>query len=220
MVAGRGVHAEFSYQFMARYLGPKHHLCRRVGERLCTTDKCPVVRRNYPPGVHGIKGKGKLTAYGLQLREKQKARFVYGILERQFRRYYDEAIRQNAATDVVLMQLLETRLDNVIYRMGLSKTRQGARQLINHGHIFVNGKKVDIASYQVKVGQVVSVDSISAKKPYFEAMGKVWGKQTTGMMDWLAVDSKEFKAQLISLPKVEQVHPPFDVKQIVEFYSR
>jgi small subunit ribosomal protein S4 len=112
---------------MARYVGPKHHLCRRVGERMCTTDKCPVVRRNYPPGVHGPKGRGKLTGFGLQLREKQKARWLYGILERQFRRYYEEAIRQQGATDVVLLQLLERRLDTVVYRMGLAKTRAGAR---------------------------------------------------------------------------------------------
>lgn len=204
---------------MARYTGPKHRLCRRVGERMCTTDKCPVVRRNYPPGVHGIKGRGKLTGYGLQLREKQKARWVYGILERQFRRYYDEAIRQRGATDVVLLQLLESRLDNVVYRMGLAKTRAGARQLITHGHIQVNGKRVDIPSYQVKAGASIGVGAISAQKPYFTAVAKGWGKQPVSF-DWLAVDPKEFKAQLVRLPTTLDVRPPFDPKLIVEFYSR
>ncbi len=204
---------------MARYLGPKHRLCRRVGERLCTSDKCPVVRRNYPPGVHGIKGRGKLTSFGLQLREKQKARWVYGVLERQFRRYYDEAIRQRGATDVVLLQLLEARLDNLVYRMGLSKTRAGARQLITHGHITVNGKRVDIPSFQVKPGQTIGVDAISVQKPYFTAVSKAWGKQPVSF-DWLAADVNEFKAQLVKLPSPAQVHPPFDPKLIVEFYSR
>ena len=130
--------------FMARYLGPKHRLCRRVGERMCTSDKCPVVKRNYPPGLHGPKGRSKLTGYGLQLREKQKARWLYGILERQFRRYYQEAIRQRGANDIILLQLLETRLDNIVYRLGMAKTRAAARQLVNHGHILVNSKKGDI----------------------------------------------------------------------------
>lgn len=204
---------------MARYTGPKHRLCRRVGERMCTTDKCPVVRRNYPPGVHGVKGRGKLTGYGLQLREKQKARWVYGILEKQFRRYYDEAIRQRGATDVVLLQLLEARLDNVVYRMGLSKTRAGARQLITHGHIQVNGKRVDIPSFQVKPGATIGVDAASAQKPYFANVTKGWGKQPVSF-DWLAVDPKEFKAQLVRLPLTQDVRPPFDPKLIVEFYSR
>lgn len=204
---------------MARYLGPKHRLCRRVGERLCTNDKCPVVRRNYPPGVHGVKGRGKLTGYGIQLREKQKARWVYGILERQFARYYSEAIRQKGATDVVLVQLLESRLDNVVYRLGLAKTRSGARQLVNHGHITVNGKKVDIASFQVKPGQTVAVDERSLKSPYFQTVAKIWGKQVV-TFDWLALDPNELKGQLLSLPLPKQAGVPFDPKLIVEFYSR
>lgn len=205
---------------MARYLGPKHRLCRRVGERMCTSDKCPVVRRNYPPGVHGIKGRGKLTVYGLQLREKQKARWIYGILERQFRRYYENAISRKGATDVVLLQLLEARLDNIVYRMGLSKTRAGARQLINHGHIQVNGKKVDIPSFGVKVGEVVQVDPTSLTKPYFVTAAKAWGKQSAEALEWLACDPKDMKATLLALPTPVQVKQPFDMKLIVEFYSR
>lgn len=204
---------------MARYLGPKHKMCRRVGEKLCTTDKCPIVKRNYPPGVHGVKGRGKLTGYGTQLKEKQKARWVYGILERQFSNYYAEAIRRRGATDVIFLQLLESRLDNLVYRSGFAKTRQGARQLINHGHIQVNGKKVDISSYQVKPNQTISVDAISAKKPYFTNLAKNWG-QNPIVYDWLAVDNKDFKATLLALPTPEQISAPFDIKLIVEFYSR
>lgn len=204
---------------MGRYIGPKHRLCRRVGERMCTTDKCPVIRRNYPPGVHGIKGRGKLTVFGLQLREKQKARWMYGILERQFHRYYEMAMKQKGATDVLLLQMLETRLDSIVYRMGLSKTRQGARQLINHGHIYVAGRKVDIPSYVVKVGQTIGVDPISVKKAYFVNLTKAWGKQAV-VCDWLAIDPHEFMAKLVALPTAEQIKPPFDIKLIVEFYSR
>ncbi|MDP3986238.1 MAG: 30S ribosomal protein S4 [Candidatus Veblenbacteria bacterium] len=204
---------------MARYLGPKHKLCRRVGERMCTSDKCPVVKRNYPPGVHGPKGRGKLTGYGLQLREKQKARWLYGILERQFRRYYEEAIRQRGANDVVLLQLLETRLDNVVYRLGMAKTRAGARQLVNHGHILVDGKKVDIPSCQVREGQVVSVDPAARAKVYWQNLAKVWGKQPLAS-DWLQIDTEEIKGQLVTRPLPEQIKPPFDTKLIIEFYSR
>lgn len=220
MVVGHAALAAYNFCIlMARNVGPKHRLCRRVGERMCTTDKCPVVRRNYPPGVHGPKGRGKLTGYGLQLREKQKARWLYGILERQFRRYYEEAIRQKGATDVVLLQLLETRLDNVAYRLGLSKTRAGARQVINHGHILVDGRKVDIPSYQVKPGQTISVDPRSLTKPYWQTLAKVWGKQPL-TYDWLAADPAEPKGQLVARPAAAQIKPPFDVKLIVEFYSR
>jgi len=204
---------------MGRYLGPKHTLCRRVGERMCTTDKCPVVKRNYPPGVHGPKGRAKLTGYGLQLREKQKARWLYGILERQFRRYYKEAIRQKGANDIVLFQLLETRLDNIVYRLGMAKTRAAARQLVNHGHILVDGKKVDIPSYQVREGQVIRVHPNAQKKVYWQNISKIWGKQPIAG-EWLQIDTKELAGQLVAKPTPEQVKPPFDPKLIIEFYSR
>ncbi len=186
---------------------------------MCTTDKCPVVRRNYPAGVHGPKGRPKLTGYGLQLREKQKARWIYGMLERQFRKYYEEAIRQTGATDVVLLQLLERRLDNVVFRMGLTKTRAAARQLVNHGHIAVNGKKVDISSYRVREGEVVGVEQASVNRPYFANLMKVWGKQPA-TSEWLAVDDKEMKAKVVGYPSKEQINPPFDIKLIIEYYSR
>ncbi|MBI5734061.1 MAG: 30S ribosomal protein S4 [Candidatus Kerfeldbacteria bacterium] len=204
---------------MGRSTGPKHHMCRRVGERLCNTDKCPLVKRNYPPGVHGVKGRSKLTGYGLQLREKQKARWVYGIRERQFRNYYETAISHKGATDVVLLQLLESRLDNLVFRLGLAKTRAAARQLVNHGHILVNDKKVDIPSYQVKVGQIIAVDKSSSSKSYFKELEKNWA-QVMVQYDWLARAAKEFTGQLLALPNPEQIQQPFDIKLIVEFYSR
>ncbi|MFA4818843.1 MAG: 30S ribosomal protein S4 [Patescibacteria group bacterium] len=204
---------------MGRYLGPKHHMCRRVGERLCNTDKCPITKRNYPPGVHGVKGRSKLTGFGVQLREKQKARWVYGILERQFRNYYAKAISQKGATDVRFLQLLESRLDNIVFRLGLAKTRAAARQIVNHGHITINGKKVDIPSYQVKVGQTIAVDKNSLSKAYFKELAKPWAHPLTEY-DWLARDPQEFTGQLLALPNIEQVQHPFDMKLIVEFYSR
>jgi small subunit ribosomal protein S4 len=204
---------------MARYLGPKHRLCRRVGERMCTSDKCPVVKRNYPPGVHGPKGRSRLTGYGLQLREKQKARWLYGILERQFRRYYEEAIRQRGANDVVLLQLLETRLDNIVYRLGMAKTRAAARQLVNHGHIRVDGQRVDVPSYQVREGQTVSVADAALNKPYWQNLKKIWGKQPVSY-DWLQIDPAAIKGVLVKKPVPDEVKPPFDIKLIIEFYSR
>lgn len=193
-------------------------MCRRLGERICNTDKCPITRRNYPPGVHGVKGRGKLTPFGKQLREKQKARYIYGLLERQFRRYYDQAIKKHGATDLLFLQLLETRLDNVVFRLGLAKTRAAARQLVNHGHVMVNGRKVDIPSFQTNSGDVISVDPISLKSGYFKMLEKNWGKQI--VPDWLAVEGKEFKGQVMSLPQPEQVASTIDMKLIVEFYSR
>ena len=204
---------------MGRIQGAKHRMCRRTGVRLCTSDKCPTTRRNYPPGVHGIKGRGKLTSFGKQLQEKQKARFSYCIMEQQLRRYYESAINRTGATDLILLQLLESRLDNVVYRLGMSKTRSGARQLVGHGHVMVNGKKVDIPSYAVKPGQAISVDTISAGNKYFAGLTKNWGKQAM-VPDWVALDPKELKGQLLALPTLEQVKPPFDLKLVAEFYSR
>ncbi len=203
---------------MGRYIGSKHRMCRRLGERVCNTDKCPVTRRNYPPGVHGVKGRGKLTPYGKQLREKQKARYTYGLLERQFSGYYEKAIKKTGATDVIFLQLLETRLDNVVFRMGFAKTRAAARQLVNHGHIQVNGKKVDIPSYLTRPGETINPDPISLKSAYFKNLEKNWGKQV--VPEWLAVDGKEFKGQVMALPKPEQVASTIDMKLIVEYYSR
>src|SRR3989338_563366 len=150
---------------MGRLRGPKHRMCRRTGERLCNHDKCPSLRRQSPPGVHGPKGYPRLTEFGGQLREKQKAKYVYGVMERQFRRYYDTAQSQPGNTAENFLKFLELRLDNVAFRMGLAKTRAAARQLVAHGWILVNGRRVDIPSFQVRVGNVIGVKSTAKTSP-------------------------------------------------------
>ncbi len=204
---------------MARYLGSKHRLCRRVGEKLCTSDKCPVTRRNYPPGAHGpSQGKVKLTSFGLQLREKQKAKRVYGILERQFRRYVDKALRQKGNTGEILTQMLETRLDNVAFRLGFGKTRDQARQLVSHGHFTVNGKSVNIPSYELKSGDVVAVASKSVKSKYFENIAANLSQYET--KGWLTLDAAALSGKMLNLPGGEDLKQNFDAKVITEFYSR
>ena len=154
---------------MARYIGPVCRLCRREGMKLflkgerCYTDKCAIEKRNFPPGQHGKTRKQKLAGYGVQLREKQKVKRIYGVLEDQFRRYFEAADRTRGITGETLLQLLERRLDNVVYRLGLATSRPQARQLVRHGHFLVNGKKVDIPSYSLRAGDVVAVRPTSAK---------------------------------------------------------
>ena len=168
---------------MARYVGPVCRLCRREGMKLflkgerCYTEKCAIEKRNLPPGQHGKARKAKLAGYGLQLREKQKVKRIYGVLENQFRRYFEAAERQRGITGETLLQLLERRLDNVCYRLGLSTSRAQARQLVRHGHFLVNGKKVDIPSFSVRAGDVVSVRTGSVKNPAIvHAMEEVKGR--------------------------------------------
>src|SRR5882672_4150499 len=156
---------------MARYIGPVCRLCRREGIKLflkgerCYTEKCAIEKRNLPPGQHGKQRKQKLVGYGLQLREKQKVKRIYGVLENQFRRYFEEASRVRGNTGVTLLQSLERRLDNVIYRLGLATSRAQARQLVRHGHFQVNGRKVDVPSYSVRVGEVITVRETSKQTP-------------------------------------------------------
>ena len=167
---------------MARYTGPVCRLCRREGMKLflkgerCYTEKCAIEKRNMPPGQHGKLRKAKLVGYGLQLREKQKVKRIYGVLENQFRRYFEMADRTRGITGETLLQLLERRMDNVIYRLGLATSRAQARQLVRHGHFTVNGSKVDIPSYSVKAGDVVGVQARSAQNPTIQhAMEEVQG---------------------------------------------
>ncbi len=198
-------------------------LCRRErmklflkGER-CYTDRCAVERRNYPPGQHGQR-RQKVTEYGKQLREKQKVRRIYGVLERQFRRYFQEADRRKGVTGVNLLQLLETRLDNVVYRMGFAASRAQARQLVRHGHILVNGRKVNIPSFQTKPGDVVAVREKSRKIPAVqEALGTVEGR---GGPRWLEVDTKAFQGVVKELPEREDITMPIEEHLIVELYSK
>lgn len=211
---------------MARYIGPVCRLCRREGEKLylkgdrCFTPKCAVERRNVPPGQHGTARsmRRKVSDYSLQLREKQKARRIYGVLEHQFQRYYDDAARRTGVTGAVLLQYLETRLDNVVYRMGFATSRKQARQLVLHGHIAVNGRKVTVPSYVVKPGEAVSVVEGSRSSPYFEGMAKEL--QGRGVPAWISIDARNLAGTVMSLPTRQEIDTPLKEQLIVEYYSR
>jgi small subunit ribosomal protein S4 len=211
---------------MARYTGPVCRLCRREGEKLylkgerCFSPKCAIERRNVPPGQHG-QGRSfrrKQSDYALQLREKQKARRIYGVLERQFRRYYQDAARRTGVTGAALLQFLETRLDNVVYRMGLASSRKQARQLVLHGHITVNGKKVTVPSFLVKPGDDIAVGEGSRRRTYFADLSKELQGQRAP--EWLAVEPRELSARVEQLPSREQIDTPLKEQLIVEYYSR
>ena len=209
---------------MARYIGPVCRLCRREGMKLflkgerCYTEKCAIEKRNLPPGQHGKARKAKMLGYGLQLREKQKVKRTYGVLENQFRRYFEAADRQRGITGETLLQLLERRLDNAIYRLGFATSRPQARQLVKHGHFLVNGKKVDIPSYSVRQGDVITVLSRSQKNPTLEhAMEEVKGR---GIPGWLTFDAAAISARVASMPTREQINLPVQEQLIVELYSK
>jgi len=209
---------------MARYTGPVCRLCRREGEKLflkgekCYTEKCPVDRRPYPPGQHGQGRRPRLTEYGIHLREKQKLRRIYGVLERQFRRYYQEASRRKGVTGETLLQRLECRLDNVVYRLGFAPSRAAARQLVMHGHFTVNGKKMDIPSARVKVGDVIAVRERSRNIAMIKE--SVQAAQSRGVPDWLELDADGLKGTVKSLPTREQIDVRVQEHLIVEHYSR
>ncbi len=187
------------------------------GER-CYTDKCAIEKRNLPPGQHGKARKAKMLGYGLQLREKQRVKRIYGVLESQFRRYFEAADRQRGITGETLLQLLERRLDNAVYRLGFASSRPQARQLVKHGHFLVNGKKVDIPSYQLRQGDVVSLRVSSEKNPaILHAMEEVKGR---GIPDWLALDASAPSGRVVSLPTREQINLPVQEQLIVELYSK
>jgi small subunit ribosomal protein S4 len=209
---------------MARYIGPVCRLCRREGMKLflkgerCYTEKCAIEKRNFPPGQHGKARRAKLSGYGLQLREKQKVKRIYGVLEDQFRRYFEAAERTRGITGETLLQLLERRLDNVVYRLGLATSRAQARQFVRHGHFLVNGKKVDIPSYSVKPGDVIGVLARSQKNPTIEhAIEEVKGR---GIPGWLAFDGASVSGRVVSVPTREQINLPVQEQLIVELYSK
>jgi len=208
---------------MGRHTEAVCRLCRRENDKLylkgdrCFSDKCGIVRHAYPPGEHG-QGRHKFSEYGLQLREKQKARRIYGVMERQFRRYFKEADRRKGVTGEILMQLLESRLDNTVFRMGLGRSRAEARQLINHGHFQVNGRKVDIASYLTKVGDVITVRENSKSKPVFKLIAEDRGQQ--GIVDWLEVDHEKLEGRVLRIPQRDEIDVPVTEHLIVELYSR
>lgn len=208
---------------MARYTGPSCRLCRREGEKLflkgtrCYTEKCGVERRKYPPGEHG-QNRGKLSDYGMQLREKQKVRRMYWIMEDQFRLYFHKASRMKGVTGEVLLQLLERRLDNVAYRMGFAVNRREARQLVKHGHFLVNGKKVDIPSFLIREGDVVEVREPSKEVPAITESLSI--AEHRGFPGWVEVDSKSLKGKFVRIPTRDEIQLPVQEQLIVELYSK
>ena len=209
---------------MARYIGPVCRLCRREGMKLflkgerCYTEKCAIEKRNFVPGQHGKTRKSKLAGYGVQLREKQKVKRIYGVLEDQFRRYFEQAERTRGITGETLLQLLERRLDNVAYRLGLATSRAQARQLVRHGHLTVNGRKVDIPSFSVKPGDLITVRQSSRKVPaILHALEEVKGR---GVPEWLQFDADGMSAKVGSVPTREQINLPVQEQLIVELYSK
>ncbi|TCP53899.1 SSU ribosomal protein S4P [Tumebacillus sp. BK434] len=201
---------------MARTTGPKHKLCRQVGQALCGSAKCPVHKRPYPPGQHGPTKRKKISEYGLQLQEKQKLRYIFGVLEKQFRAYYEEAARQKGITGENLLRLLNSRLDYLVYQAGFARTLDGARQLVNHGHVTVNGNKVDIASFAVRPGNVISLrekshDIVSVK----DALAGVTSRPA--YMDW---NENALQATYVRYPSREEMPQQVQESMIVEFYSR
>jgi small subunit ribosomal protein S4 len=208
---------------LARYTGSVCRLCRREnlklflkGER-CYTDKCAIERRNYPPGQHG-QGRPKFSEYSIQLREKQKVKRMYGLLEKQFRRTFAEAARSRGITGETLLVLLERRLDNVTYRLGFAGSRAEARTLVRHGHIVVNGKKVNIPSYTVRVGDVVSVKEPS--RQITRVLSALEGSQRRGVPDWAEVDRDACSGRIKLLPSRSDITMPINEKLIVELYSK
>ncbi len=199
---------------MARYTGPKHKLARREGVNVLDKDSASLQRRlSVPPGVHGKKSKRRLSEYGLQLREKQKAKATYGLLEKQFRRMVDTVSSQKGDTGEMLLALLETRLDNMVYRLHLAKTRFMARQVVSHGHVEVNGKKLNIPSYQVKVNDVISLSTTMQKN--VDIMKTSEEKETVTY-----VEKKAFQGKLLRMPTRSDIEVPFNTQQIIEYYSR
>ncbi len=208
---------------MAKYRGPVCRLCRREGEKLflkgsrCMTEKCAIERRSYPPGQHG-QGRHRTSDYSLQLREKQKLRRIYGLQECQFRGVFERAERQSGVTGDALLRLLECRLDNVVYRLGFGASRKEARQLVNHGHITVKGRKVSVPSALVRAGDVVEVRQSSRNLVSIQAaLEAVDGR---GIPEWLELDKGDFKGTVRALPLKEQIILPVNEQMVVELYSR
>ena len=200
---------------MARYTGPSYKQARRVGFSISETGK-ELARRPYGPGQHGQDRKGKLSDYGTQLKEKQKVRFMYGVNERQFRKTFNEASKMKGIHGENFLKLLESRLDNVVYRLGLSTTRRGARQIVNHGHITVNGKKVDIPSYRVKIGDVIAVKENSKDHKAIKASLE----KVTKRVEFVTFDDKKLEGKLVRLPERSELNADINESLIVEFYNR
>ncbi len=208
---------------MARYIGPLCRLCRRENSKLflkgerCFKDKCALERRNYPPGQHG-QGRIKVSDYGLQLREKQKLSRMYGLLERQFRNYFEKAERMEGITGENLLQLLERRLDNVVYRLGFASSRNEARQMVRHGHFVVNGKKVNIPSFLLHQDDVIELSEKSRKiQKIADSISNVEAK---GIPSWLQLEKENLRGHVIHLPTKDEIILPVQEQIVVEFYSK
>ncbi len=209
---------------MGRNTEPKCKQCRREGEKLylkgekCLGPKCPVTRRAFPPGQHGPTSRAKVTPYGVQLRQKQKAKRIYGLMEKQFSNYFAKAASRPGDTGVFLKQFLEMRFDNIVFRLGFAKSRAQARQLVGHGLFAVNGKSVDIPSYQLRAGDIVTIKGNKAGKGAFrEIKDRLSKHQAPG---WLSIDAATATGKVINRPTAEELEQSFDAKLIVEFYSR
>jgi len=206
---------------MSRYTGPSCRLCRREGQKLflkgerCYSGKCALEKRAYAPGQHGQNRK-KASNYGLQLREKQKAKRFYGVQETQFRNYFEKAAAKKGITGENLLIMLETRLDNTVFRMGFASSRKEARQLVMHGHFTVNGKKVDIPSAAVKAGDVIAVKAKSTSSPKFKEIKEM----TISTPDWLSIDTNKLEGKVLSVPTRAQIDTPVAEHLIVELYSK
>jgi small subunit ribosomal protein S4 len=212
---------------MARNIGPVCRLCRREGQKLflkgsrCLTNKCAFERRGYSPGQHGGQGqfrRGRASDYSVQLREKQKVKRIYGVLERQFRRYFRAAQKHRGLTGQNLLITLESRLDNVVYRLGFADSRAQGRQLVQHGHFMLNGRRTTVPSALVKPGDVIAVREGSTKRAYFKALREELNDR--GMPKWLAIDPDQLSARVLALPTREDIDPSIKEQLIVEYYSR
>ena len=209
---------------MARYIGPVCRLCRREGMKLflkgerCHTEKCAIEKRNFAPGQHGRDRKAKIVGYGLQLREKQKAKRIYFTLESQFREYYEKASRTPGVTGELLLQQLERRLDNVAFRLGFASSRRQARQLVRHGHVEVNGRKVNIPSCGLKVGDVIEIKNSNAARQL--ATKNLEAASSRAVPVWLSLDKEALKGVVMRIPTRDEIQPIANEQAVVEFYSR
>jgi small subunit ribosomal protein S4 len=203
---------------MARYTGPKSRISRRYGVALFGPSKA-LERKNYPPGMHGPKGsRRKRSDYSIALAEKQKLRFQYGLMERQFRRYFESALRKRGVTGETLLQMLETRLDNVVYRLGFANSRNAARQMVSHGHVTVNNRKVNVSSYNLRSGDVVAVKDRPASRRL--ATRNLELTQIQPVPDWLVADKDQFQGKVMRIPSREEIAPIVNEQLVVELYSR
>ncbi|MGB9631741.1 MAG: 30S ribosomal protein S4 [Chloroflexaceae bacterium] len=206
---------------MARYTGPVGKVSRRLGIGITEKGQRILTKRPFPPGQHGPSAKRRqVSDYGLQLQEKQKAKYMYGVLERQFRRTFEQAARRSGVTGEYLLSLLERRLDNVVYRLGFATTRAQARQLVNHGHIVVDGRKTNIPSFTVKVGQVIAVRPESRRRTYFKNLVDSGALNKHRAPDWLRLDAANLSGTVVALPRREDAEAGINEQLIVEFYSR